>query len=234
MPSAKERLSAANSASIKIMPDGPYLVSGGVPLIRMAIINDSEGAAIEWRELEKYPLRESNALCRCGQSSKKPFCDGTHAKVKFNAKETSDEPYLKSPQKYQGSAIVLFDCEPLCASARFCHRAGGIWKLIKTDDTSAKAIVIQEAADCPSGRLVISERATGAVIEPRLPKSVVIVEDPEGGGLGPYWVRGGIPIVSSEGRAYEARNRITLCRCGKSQNKPFCDSSHYSETHSHG
>ncbi|MEO5901562.1 MAG: CDGSH iron-sulfur domain-containing protein [Ilumatobacteraceae bacterium] len=43
---------------------------------------------------------------------------------------------------------------------------------------------------------------------------------------GPIWVRGGIPISSSDGRAYEVRNRVTLCRCGASTNKPFCDASH--------
>jgi CDGSH-type Zn-finger protein len=43
---------------------------------------------------------------------------------------------------------------------------------------------------------------------------------------GPIWVRGGIEIESAEGHAYQVRNRVTLCRCGKSQNKPFCDGSH--------
>jgi hypothetical protein len=48
---------------------------------------------------------------------------------------------------------------------------------------------------------------------------------------GPYkhgllWVRGGIPVVSADGKPYTVRNRLTLCRCGKSRNKPFCDGSH--------
>ncbi len=224
-----------DSASIRVYADGPYLVSGGVPLIKMAIVSDSDGTATEWHEIEKYPLNASYALCRCGQSSKKPFCDGSHTKEKFKGEETSDESYLKSPDIYDGPALRLTDYEPLCASARFCHRAGGIWKLIKkTDDSRAKNIVIQESADCPSGRLVITERANGVVIEPLYNKSIVVVEDPTGGGLGPYWARGCIPIRSSEGRVYEVRNRVTLCRCGKSNNKPFCDSSHYSETHTHG
>jgi CDGSH-type Zn-finger protein len=41
------------------------------------------------------------------------------------------------------------------------------------------------------------------------------------------WVRGGIPVISADGFAYEVRNRVTLCRCGASANKPFCDGSHY-------
>jgi len=40
------------------------------------------------------------------------------------------------------------------------------------------------------------------------------------------WVRGGIPVTSANGFHYEVRNRVTLCRCGTSKNKPFCDGSH--------
>ena len=43
---------------------------------------------------------------------------------------------------------------------------------------------------------------------------------------GPIWVRGGITVESADGREYEVRNRVTLCRCGQSSNKPFCDGSH--------
>lgn len=231
MPLKKQKLDGADSASIRVMSNGPYFVSGNLPLIRMSIVSDSDGTATEWRELEKYPAKDSYALCRCGQSAQKPFCDRAHIKAKFNCKETADESYLKSPAKYNGPAVELTDYEPLCASARFCHRAGGIWKLVKkTGDPKIKEIVIQEAADCPSGRLVVKKVGAKATTEPKFEKSVVVVEDPAGGGLGPYWVRGGIPVTSSEGKAYRVRNRVTLCRCGKSENKPFCDSSHYSET----
>jgi CDGSH-type Zn-finger protein len=43
---------------------------------------------------------------------------------------------------------------------------------------------------------------------------------------GPLLVRGGIPVESEDGRPYEVRNRVTLCRCGHSRNKPFCDGTH--------
>ncbi len=55
-----------------------------------------------------------------------------------------------------------------------------------------------------------------------------MIEDPQEGVSGPLWVRGGIPVVSADGTPYEVRNRVTLCRCGASQNKPFCDGSHAS------
>jgi hypothetical protein len=76
---------------------------------------------------------------------------------------------------------------------------------------------------------VVWDKKTGKAIEPELEKSIELIEDPAIGVSGPIWVRGGIPIESADGNTYEIRNRVTLCRCGKSSNKPFCDSSHYPE-----
>jgi CDGSH-type Zn-finger protein len=56
--------------------------------------------------------------------------------------------------------------------------------------------------------------------------SIGVVEDPQIGVSGPLWVRGGIQVEAADGTPYEVRNRVTLCRCGASQNKPFCDGSH--------
>lgn len=69
---------------------------------------------------------------------------------------------------------------------------------------------------------------TGESIEPKYEPAVVLIEDPGKGCSGPLWVRGGVQIVGADGFAYEVRNRVTLCRCGASQNKPFCDGSHAS------
>ena len=62
-----------------------------------------------------------------------------------------------------------------------------------------------------------------ADIEPEFAPSIGIVADPAQGLAGPIWVRGGIAVTSAEGETYEVRNRVTLCRCGASANKPFCD-----------
>ena len=83
-----------------------------------------------------------------------------------------------------------------------------------------------EAALCPSGRLVVRDRHTGTELEPDLEPSIGIVADPTRSVDGPIWVRGGIAIVAGDGQTYEVRNRVTLCRCGASRNKPFCDASH--------
>ncbi len=220
---------------IKVSKNGPYLVSGGVPVMRETIVADSEGAAIAWCFDVKFPLMEKCGLCRCGQSRNKPFCDGTHLKTGFVGTETAaPEEYLDKPKAFEGSVVKLIDYEELCASARFCHRAGGIWNLIKDcEDPRIKQIIIEESCDCPSGRLVVYDKKEGKNIEPELEKSIVAIEDPQVGVSGPLWVRGGIPVESSDGRTYCVRNRMTLCRCGKSTNKPFCDSSHYPEEHEH-
>lgn len=220
-----------NAVKIKITKNGPYIVSGKVPLERQIIIADSEGTAIEWQPSTKYEPHDKYALCRCGHTKNKPFCDGTHIGVKFVGTETADkEIYLNQPKEIDGPTLRLTDFEALCASARFCHRAGGIWKLVpESSNPQKKQIAIEEASDCPSGRLVVVDKETGKIIEPKFAKSIVLIEDPAMNVSGPIWVRGGIPVESANSEAYGVRNRVTLCRCGKSRNKPFCDSSHYPE-----
>jgi CDGSH-type Zn-finger protein len=216
---------------IKVTKNGPYLVSGKIPLQKQVITADSEGTATEWKPSTKYKPQEKCALCRCGQSKNRPFCDGTHIKVGFDGTETADqETYLNEAREIDGPTLKLTDIQELCASARFCHRAGGIWNLVPaSEDQEKKQIAIEETCDCPSGRLVIEDKQTGKLIEPKFVKFIGLIEDPAMGVSGPIWVRGGVPVESADGKTYHVRNRITLCRCGKSKNKPFCDSSHYPE-----
>jgi CDGSH-type Zn-finger protein len=216
---------------IKVTKNGPYLIFGKLPISEQIIIVDKEGVPVEWRSGKIYPTQEKSGLCRCGQSINKPFCDGTHTKIGFNGTETvSNEPYTKQAKTISGPTLNLTDVEVLCASARFCHRAGEIWNLVpKSDDPDAKRMSIEEAWDCPSGRLIVWDKKTGLPLEPKLEKSIGLIEDPQVKISGPIWVRGGIPIRSVSGKIYEVRNRVTLCRCGKSSIKPFCDSSHFPE-----
>jgi CDGSH-type Zn-finger protein len=216
---------------IRVTKNGPYFISGKLPISEQIIIVNKEGVPVEWRSGKKYPLQEKCSLCRCGESKNTPFCDGTHTRIGFEGTEVAvGEPYLKQAKIIQGPALKLTDFVDLCASARFCDRAGGIWNLIpKSDDSDAKRVAIEEAGDCPSGRLVVWDKKTEEALEPRLKKSIGLVEDPKRESSGPIWVRGGIPIRSADGKTYEVRNRVTLCRCGKSSIKPFCDSSHFPE-----
>ena len=217
-----------SSAKITVSKNGPYIVTGKVPLTTSEICNDDQGYCRTWREVKRYPVQEKYALCRCGQSDNKPFCDGTHAKIHFDGTEAGDrEPFDKGAGVISGPALTLADNEHLCVHARFCMRAGGIWNLVEqSGDQEARYIAIEEACNCPSGRLVITDNESGKAIEPEFEKSIVVIEYPPRGEHGPLWVRGGIPIESADGKPYEIPNRVTLCRCGRSGNKPFCDGSH--------
>jgi CDGSH-type Zn-finger protein len=220
--------SEQEKVKIEILKDGPYLVSGGLPLSEQHVVTNEEGDSLDYREGKKYPEQAQYALCRCGQSGNKPFCDGTHKKVQFDGTETaSREPYIQQAEAIEGPTVQLTDAKNLCAFARFCDPKGRIWNLVEqTDDPETRKIVEYEAGHCPAGRLVVWDRETGKAIEPKFKPSLGLIEDTAKQVRGPIWVRGGIPVVAADGQTYEIRNRMTLCRCGRSANKPFCDGSH--------
>jgi CDGSH-type Zn-finger protein len=124
---SKKNKSQPDKYSVKICKNGPYLISGGVPLLEKKIKYDVKWDSCEWEDGKTFPRQDSYALCRCGQSHTKPFCDGTHEAVKFDGTETAHrDPYLKNAIEIIGPDLKLTDVKDLCASARFCHRAGGI------------------------------------------------------------------------------------------------------------
>jgi CDGSH-type Zn-finger protein len=212
---------------VKITRNGPYVLTGNIPLSSKSIVTDEEGYSYRYQEEKKFKPQKQYLLCRCGNSKNKPFCDGSHIREGFDGTETaSRDIYLNQAETIEGPELKLTDAEELCASARFCDRAGGIWDLtLQSDHEEAKKIAIEEAHNCPSGRLVTWNKE-GQELEEKLEPSIVLVEDPQQNCHGPIWVRGGIPVESTDGEVYEIRNRVTLCRCGMSTNKPFCDSSH--------
>ena len=213
---------------IEVCKNGPYRVHGGIPLSVQRITLDEAGFSESWKEEKKFEVENQYILCRCGRSRTLPFCDRFHKEIHFIGTEhASREPYLKQATEYVGTGLVLTDAEIFCSIAKFCERAGGIWKLTQeSGNQEAREIAIQEAGNCPSGRLVVWEKGTRIPLEPHFKPSLGLVEYPQEGLHGPIWVRGGIPVSSDDGRAYEVRNRVTLCRCGHSFNKPFCDNSH--------
>jgi CDGSH-type Zn-finger protein len=218
---------AQTHPKIEVTKDGPYLVTGNLPLSEQWIVTNDEGDSLDYREGKFFSAQAQYALCRCGHSSNKPFCDGTHAKVRFDGAETaSHQPYIKQAETIEGPTMTLTDQENLCAFARFCDPKGRIWNLVTQDSHEAQEIAKHEAAHCPAGRLVVWDKETGKPIEPKFEPSLGLIEDTEKKVGGPIWVRGGIPVVSAAGKTYEIRNRMTLCRCGKSNNKPFCDGNH--------
>jgi CDGSH-type Zn-finger protein len=215
---------------IVVSKNGPYLVSGGVPLEMQTIRPNAEGFSWEWETGRAFEAPASYELCRCGQSKHKPFCDRTHERIPFDGTETATrQPYDRQAEVEDGPTLELRDAEVLCAFARFCDPGGKIWGLVpRSDDPAARELAIREGMRCPGGRLVLRDKTTRAAIEPELPPSIGVVEDAALRCSGPLWVRGGIRVESANGVPYEIRNRVALCRCGASANKPFCNGSHAS------
>jgi CDGSH-type Zn-finger protein len=212
---------------IRISEDGPYLVEGDMPVTRQEIVVDGAGESVAWVEVETFAGRAPCALCRCGASDAKPYCDGSHLAIGFDGTEVAGHtPYDDAAATIAGPRVDLKDRVELCAEARFCAAKGAAWHRVEDDDDESCRIVIEEAHLCPSGRYTAVDPATGTALEPDLPPSIAVVEDPSQGVSGPLWVRGRVPVESSDGSTYEVRNRITLCRCGGSKNKPFCDATH--------
>lgn len=224
----KEEPGKAKRARITIIKNGPYQVDGPLPLRTGVIKCNEQGQALGWEYGDLIPTGESYTLCRCGKSSKAPFCDGVHSEHGFTGDETTKrESYIEGCDIVDGPNLILSDNYRLCAGARFCDSYGGTWKLAQqSDNPKAREIAIKQAGDCPAGRLVVYDKDTLEPIEPEFKKEIVLVEDPSTGSSGPLWVKAGVEIVSSDGHVYETRNRVTLCRCGRSSNMPFCDGSH--------
>lgn len=216
-----------DARSIRVSEDGPYVVDGAVPLATQTITSNDDGDSLDWREGDEIATDTPYRLCRCGGSGSKPFCDGSHVTNGFDGTETASRaPYDELATQRRGPRLVLSDAPSLCAGARFCDPAGSVWRLALRRDDDAVALARHEATHCPSGRLVVRDADTDEVLEPVLPPSIGLVVDPAAGVAGPLWVRGGVRVIAADGEPYEVRNRMTLCRCGASQNKPFCDGSH--------
>ena len=218
----------ASTTQITVTRNGPYMVTGEVPLSEQMIETNAAGESERWASHHLPSAGEKFALCRCGHSGHKPFCDGTHAKVGFDGTETADQtPYLERAKEYDGPSLALLDVENLCAFARFCDSNGQVWnEVANTSDPEQRKIFVRQVENCPSGRLTVWDKAQGRLIEHELEPSIGFIEDPAQGCSGPIWVRGGLEVTSADGHAYEVRNRVTLCRCGQSRNKPFCDGTH--------
>lgn len=220
----------ADKPSIQITKNGPYVVKGNVPLSQDAIVESDDGSHLQYNKVCDYEVGEEYHLCRCGASKNKPFCDGSHNHIEWDGTETADRtPYSERVEAFDGPELELLD-DNRCAFARLCHRHGiDDWNLTEqaeTDDEKKEAIA--GAWHCPTGRLESHDRETGKIYEQEFDPSIIVLEDPLRNCSAPYFVRGGVELIGEDGFVYEKRNRYSLCRCGQSQNKPFCDAMHVS------
>ena len=210
---------------IVIQENGPYEVTGEPVLTKRAQSESIHGEPLEWdlvgTEDADYKRRKQYLLCRCGQSNAKPYCDGTHEKIDFDGTLTaSPQPSPGRRTTTEGEGITLTDDPTLCEHAGFCGtRFTNVWAMMeRTSDPEVRERARRMIANCPSGRLGFGPGHED--LEPEYEPSVATIKD------GPLWVRGGIQMESADGQAYEKLNRMTLCRCGRSDNKPYCDGSH--------
>jgi CDGSH-type Zn-finger protein len=199
---------------IVVIPNGPYLVSGEIA------VHEATGA-----------LRKSTGtcvLCRCGGSRTKPFCDGTHARIGFNGTESADHGLIADRRKRYPTpdGLTVYDDRTRCAHFGQCTdrlpNAFGVSEEAFVDPAAAPSQEIARVtAGCPSGALSFALPGQTDPVESHERASIHPIVD------GPYRVRGGIQVISADGQGYEIRERQTLCRCGQSRNKPFCDGSHW-------
>jgi CDGSH-type Zn-finger protein len=198
-------------------------VTGSPSLLRTAQVESQFGEPIGWEEPAPIDNPAEFDLCRCGESTRKPFCDASHETSGFDGSEVADRtPRAARASVLAGEGVVMTDDRSLCTHAGHCaDRFTDVWEMIRgTSDPAARARLRRMVELCPSGRLAHAPTVDAEALEPEFEPSIAVIRD------GPLWVRGGIPVESSDGTTYEVRNRVTLCRCGHSNNKPFCDGTH--------
>ncbi len=197
--------------TIECKPNGPYLVKD------LEDLRDGRGERIE-----ATPVM---ALCRCGGSGNKPFCDGTHRKNGFSDAKTADRSGDKR-ESYRAPGITIHDNRSICAHAGRC--TDGLAAVFKykvepwIDPAGAEVeAIIETIRACPSGALSYTlDEIEGE--EPRRETSIIVTKD------GPYAVTGSAELPGQPWGQGASTEHYTLCRCGGSKNKPFCDGTHWS------
>jgi CDGSH-type Zn-finger protein len=197
---------------ITCSPNGPYVIRG------LTDLRNSKGEALETRAVV--------ALCRCGGSSNKPYCDGTHKSNGFSdANLGGGSGQVR--KTYQGTNIAIHDDRSICAHAGYCtdnlaavfNSEASPW--IDPDNATVEEIIAL-VQRCPSGALTYSIGNAGEPEEAAL-AAIEVTKD------GPYAVTGDCELANATLAAGAPANRFALCRCGASKNKPFCDGSHWEQ-----
>ena len=197
-------------------PNGPYIyITDFEPKPVDSLINPTG---------EKLSKTPSSALCRCGGSQNQPFCDGTHGKIHFCDRKETDG-HLDIRKSFEGEKITIHKNPGICAHIGICGRGlPDVFKPKNDKGIDPDAASVDEITDiiknCPSGSL--SYTIDGVEYQPPDRDPLITVLDD-----GPYHLVGEINLLGhdhyGEGVPTE---QCTLCRCGSSKNKPFCDGAH--------
>jgi CDGSH-type Zn-finger protein/truncated hemoglobin YjbI len=215
-----EALQSELPPGIQVSHDGPYLATN------MSTLRDWLG--------QDVPSPPQLALCRCGASLTKPFCDGAHATTGFSG----DKDPKRVPDRrdtYVGQQVTVLDNRGICQHSGLCSdRLATVFRTGQEPFVAPSGgrmdEIIRAVRDCPSGALGyatdgVEARADTDHHDGR-PPAIEITKD------GPYRVTGGPPLVDGEGADVTrtvgaSREHYALCRCGHSQNKPFCSGMHW-------
>jgi CDGSH-type Zn-finger protein/truncated hemoglobin YjbI len=206
------------SGRVRVRENGPYLLTGGASMSNF--LGESTTAP---------PIA---ALCRCGRSESKPWCDGTHATIGFNDKKHADR-VADRLDSYETRQFTLLDNRGICAHSGRCTDAlptvfrAGAEPFVAPAGGRADDI-LRAIQACPSAALgaAIAERRSAELVDRIRPPAIEVSKD------GPYYVTGGVDLRDDAGnepvRAGSAsREHFALCRCGQSKNKPFCSGAHW-------
>jgi CDGSH-type Zn-finger protein len=196
--------------TIRPEENGPYIVRN------LRKLTNSKG--------ESLRVRPIVALCRCGGSNIKPYCDGTHARIGFSSAK-SPERTPDRLDRYQGKDIIVLDNRGTC-----CHFGNCTDHLPEVFHNKGEPFVTPEGADadaieaivrqCPSGALGFVRDGVRYEGEQRDPEIFVSLN-------ASYYVRGRIELEAEARNTGALAEHYALCRCGQSKNKPFCDGSHW-------
>lgn len=197
--------------AIECKQNGPYLVTN------LEDLRGSKGDRIETKPVM--------ALCRCGGSANKPFCDGTHQRNGFSSARLAD-PSADKRESYPAARITIHDNRSICAHAGHCTDGLNSVFRYKSEpwiDPAGDAVeaIIETIRRCPSGALSYTLDGVEGADQEREP-AITVTKD------GPYAVTGGVGLLEPSWAQGASTEHYTLCRCGGSKNKPFCDGTHWS------
>ena len=203
-------MSIEETATITPIANGPLLVKN---LKKMA----NRSGPIE--------TEETMALCRCGGSASKPFCDGTHKTNGFSSANHNGR-VADRREDYRANNITIHDNRHICSHAGHCtDNLAAVFRLREEPwihpDAASQGEIIKVINRCPSGALSYS--IDGREVRDRSSDLMIYVSH-----NGPYEISGKPVLCGTKQGEGASAEHYTLCRCGGSQNKPFCDGTHWS------